>query len=75
MVDLTGRLYGKWTVLERAAQPGRWRCRCACGRVADLQFTWLKTFERHGVGCDFGELSVDAFLREAHTWEYYTGAV
>lgn len=37
LVDLTGRTFGRWTVLGRAPAPNRraksvyWYCRCACG--------------------------------------------
>lgn len=31
--DLTGRQFGRWTVIERVDEPGaaKWKCRCSCG--------------------------------------------
>lgn len=38
-IDLTGRKYGRWTVLEKTSLPNqgqsRWRCCCECGTIKD----------------------------------------
>ena len=41
-VDLTGRKFGRWTVLRRVDKPGTrcnplWLCRCECGRKAEVR--------------------------------------
>ncbi len=36
LIDLTGRKFGGWTVLNRASsakRQTRWKCRCACGKI------------------------------------------
>jgi hypothetical protein len=44
--DLTGRVFGKWTVLRRARVKMHgstmWRCRCGCGRVSPVAAYALK---------------------------------
>lgn len=38
-IDLTGRKFGRWTVLEKTSLPNqgqsRWRCACECGTIKD----------------------------------------
>lgn len=44
-IDLTGRRFGTWTVLERAENKDgavMWKCRCDCGTVKDVRATTLK---------------------------------
>jgi hypothetical protein len=38
-IDLTGRPFGLWTVLAYAGNRGNnyWHCRCACGRVKQVE--------------------------------------
>jgi hypothetical protein len=30
-LDLSGRVFGKWTAIERSPDSGYWKCRCTCG--------------------------------------------
>ena len=39
-IDITGKHFGQWTVLEYAGQ-SRWKCRCSCGRVFVRQSSGL----------------------------------
>lgn len=39
--DLTGRKFGKWTVLKRASKPYYYTCQCACGAVKDVYYNSL----------------------------------
>ena len=45
-VDLTGRTFGRWTVLQYVGRcAGRkpvWKCRCACGVIQDVRLATLK---------------------------------
>ena len=57
--DLTGRKYGRWTVLHRAdsyVEPsGRkatmWHCRCDCGVERDIRAGTLKNGSSRSCGC------------------------
>lgn len=44
LIDLTGKRYGKWTVLERDGQvlPTRWICKCDCGTVRSVSLNSLR---------------------------------
>lgn len=53
--DLTGKRYGRWTVLEQAA-PGtgyttRWLCECDCGTVKTVDGQLLRTGKSRSCGC------------------------
>ena len=53
--DLTGKTFGDWIVLERAANRGRavrWLCKCKrCGTVKDVAGTSLKSGTSTNCGC------------------------
>lgn len=56
--DLTGRRFGRWTVLGRVKTDARatiWRCRCDCGTIANV---------RGGHLCDGSTLSCGCYKRE-----------
>jgi hypothetical protein len=41
LIDISGKRYGRWTVIERvwpSAKPTKtwWRCRCDCGEVRNV---------------------------------------
>lgn len=47
MIDLTGRRFGKWTVINRvgSAEHNReatWRCRCDCGVYSTVDSSSLR---------------------------------
>ena len=35
-IDLTGRQFGRWTVIAKSSRPRRWLCRCACGTQREV---------------------------------------
>lgn len=55
MIDLTGRRFGMWTVIQRAVSPygyehlAFWHCVCDCGATADRRGSQLLYAERKGV--------------------------
>jgi hypothetical protein len=52
--DLTGRKFGRWTVLYRAASRGNhrfWRCRCECGAEKDINTAILIGGVTRSCGC------------------------
>ena len=59
--DITGRAFGRWTVLERAANNGRggarWRCRCSCGTEGIVGTGALNSGASRSCGCLKRELS------------------
>ena len=66
--DLTGRTFGRWTVLARAARRRgqknpAWRCRCACGTIAEVQTCQLLAGRSQSCGCRMQELA-----RERRPW-------
>lgn len=54
-VDLTGRVFGQLTVLERAGSDARgralWRCRCVCGNNTIAATRSLKDGNKKSCGC------------------------
>lgn len=50
--NLTGRLFGRLTVLELAARkPVRWRCRCKCGNERTVAAYLLARGRTKSCGC------------------------
>lgn len=72
--DLTGRVFGHWTVLRRAPDrfykgcSGRsqmWTCRCECGTVRDIDKNMLKLGISQSCGCQR-----DKSIVETHVAKY-----
>lgn len=59
VADLTGMVFGKWTVIKRAddyiSPKGRrkatWTCRCECGNIKDVVGELLKSGHSKSCGC------------------------
>ena len=52
--DLTGKRFGRLTVLKRVGTIERrpiWRCRCDCGRKTDVRSSDLKSGNTKSCGC------------------------
>lgn len=52
--DLTGKRFGRWTVLERDGKIGTniaWKCRCDCGTVRTVRATVLVKGRSLSCGC------------------------
>ncbi len=66
LVDLTGKVFGRWAVLYCAGRDkgGRalWHCRCSCGKEKNVASYSLISGNSRSCGC----LSVDS-QRELHT--------
>ncbi len=47
MEDLTGKIFGKWTVLQRVENNNRgasmWKCKCQCGNISIIPGSNLRT--------------------------------
>ncbi len=61
-IDLTGRTFGRWTVISRAenshGDATRWACRCECGNERTVLGAYLRRRQSRSCGC---------LQREEHT--------
>lgn len=70
-VDLTGRTFGRWTVISRHTERNRWVCECACGTVRVVWHTPLTTSENPSCGCrQREEKAAQALASGTKTREY-----
>ncbi|KIS02764.1 hypothetical protein [Paucilactobacillus wasatchensis] len=65
MIDLTGRRFGRLTVIKRAkkkVQSGNacWLCQCSCGNIRAVDGYLLRTGATKSCGCYRAELSAKA---------------
>jgi hypothetical protein len=70
LIDLTGRSFGRWTVLGRAPNRGRWPrwfCRCDCGTEATVQGNNLRSGKTRSCGCLKRELNVERLTIHGHS--------
>ena len=54
LIDLTGQIFDKLTVLEKAQSRARhvyWRCKCDCGNIIEVSGESLKRDIPHNCGC------------------------
>lgn len=54
LIDLTGKRFGPWLVLDRAENTGantRWRCACVCGQERAVEAVHLKRWTSIDCGC------------------------
>jgi len=55
VIDLTGRTFGRLTVLERAendkGRQTRWRCQCKCGETTTVRGARLRSGKTRSCGC------------------------
>lgn len=42
-MDLTGHIYGKWTVRQKSQRRGYWLCQCVCGFQKEVQRANLRS--------------------------------
>lgn len=65
-IDLTGKRFGRLTVLERAENRGKrtmWRCVCDCGNIAIVSGGNLSNGTTNSCGCIHKEVMSARFLR------------
>lgn len=79
--DMTGKRFGRLKVLELVdIRPRKWRCRCDCGTVCDIQRSNLASGNTTSCGCarvrtdlvgkTFGRLTVVALSAELRPFRY-----
>src|SRR6516162_1801432 len=70
LIDLTGRKFGRWTVLGRAhnsiAGQTRWRCQCSCGKCGIVQGASLKRPSGGSCGCANIDATVARSTKHGH---------
>lgn len=75
IIDLTGRRFGKWTVLRQfinlpSFKP-RWWCQCDCGTIAHTSGSSLRMGASTSCGCSRrGETGVNKTHGKTHTTEF-----
>ena len=60
LIDLTGKKFGKLTVIERAENRGNetfWKCKCDCGNTKKINGSKLKNGHTKSCGCYKKEIS------------------
>jgi hypothetical protein len=74
LIDLTGRAFGRWTVLSRAATKFHpksapeptWLCRCACGVEREVDGAGLRKGTSKSCGCLHVEVVAKTALRHGY---------
>lgn len=64
--DLTGRQFGRWTVVEFAFSKDNnryWKCKCICGNEKNLKTGLLNFGESRSCGCLHREISSQVVLK------------
>ena len=58
-IDLTGMIYGRWTVIKRAEDyispkgrhEAKWLCKCECGNIGTIRTSDLRSGGSKSCGC------------------------
>lgn len=69
-VDLTGKTFGRWTVLEHCRSEGKrhfYRCRCECGTEKEVNAAYLRIGDSRSCGCLRDELTGNRRRKHAQT--------
>ena len=53
LIDLTGKRFGRWSVIKRGPNSARvrWECQCDCGKIALVQGVHLSSGKSTNCGC------------------------
>ena len=81
LIDMTGEVYGRLTVIERAknTKQGKtqWLCQCSCGNKAIVPRKRLKEGSTKSCGCyrvDLGKLNRTHGMKGTRLYRIWTGA-
>lgn len=66
IIDLKGKTFGKWFVLEYAGQ-SKWKCRCECGVVAEIDSYSLRSGNSQSCGCYHKEVASNTHKKHGYT--------
>lgn len=70
MIDLTGKKFGHWTVLEKSSNVNdevMWLCKCDCGTIKTVRGYYLRNGKSTSCGCNDGLSKVKRYLLKK--WE------
>jgi hypothetical protein len=69
LIDLTGKQFGRWTVLtvHPESKPVRWRCRCDCGIERTVYGSNLRSGHSLSCGCFRRDQTARRFTKHGHT--------
>jgi len=69
-IDLTGKIFGRWTVIKIDGQDKRksylWLCRCECGKEKTIVGYSLRRGDTKSCGCLRKELTSQRFTKHGH---------
>lgn len=69
-IDLTGKIFGRITVIKRAPKDKRgecyWLCRCSCGNIKRVSGYKLRSGNTRSCGCLQNEIRKSGTLRRTH---------
>ena len=65
LIDLTGQIFGRWTVIGRATghKEAHWTCRCICKNFGVVSGSSLRRGGSTSCGCFHSEVSAEIHLR------------
>lgn len=66
IIDLTGKTFGRWLVLEYTGQ-SKWKCRCECGTVAEIDSWSLRSGNSKSCGCYHKETASKTHKKHGYT--------
>jgi len=71
MIDVTGQVFGRLTVLERVKRRGHkeiyWRCQCTCGKLTEVMAQNLREGKIRSCGCLKDELTAERRAKHRHS--------
>jgi len=84
LIDLTGQIFHRLTVLERAENDKFnhvcWKCRCSCGNITKVSRTSLKSGNTKSCGCLHNKLLIEritthglSYSPEYRIWSHMIG--
>jgi hypothetical protein len=62
-IDMAGKRFNLWTVLEATKKTGNWKCQCDCGEVCIVSGQNLRSGKSMGCGCTRKTKGEDNFQR------------
>jgi hypothetical protein len=69
-IDITGKIFGRWTVLKRAANTkqgqAQWYCRCECGNEKTLKSILIRRGISRSCGCLKSEVVIARSTKHGH---------
>lgn len=69
-IDLKGRIFFRWTVIEEAPKSGRsikWVCKCSCGQIRIVATTTLNKGKSKSCGCYAADNCKKMFTKHGDT--------